>query len=317
MYRLNAPRSLRAVTLLLGLLLPGSLLAGCSSGNGTSTTSSLYAGKSASATKMKLNALTADLQVKTASTGIAATGTLTLTDPTRAVIGHSRLIIATPNCTGTYDPKTGALNLTGSYEYPAGTAHRFTVVGTLPVPPSNRGSLTITVDGTAFGPFIFGDNTAPAGTGSTGTTGTTGTTGQGSLIVSGAAGTTYLVNGGFAGVASASKTIAAFTLNGVAYDGQYNAEVKADKASIGFDLFGLNVTAGDSFDIATSPRPFINGYDGTDAYLADSGTLTVTAVSDTSISFKFTKAHFKAAPGSTPPANQFTLDGSFTAPITQ
>ena len=154
-------------------------------------------------------------------------------------------------------------------------------------------------------------------TGATSTTGTTGTTGQSSLIISSASGTTYLKNGGFTGVAAASKTVAAFTLNGVAYDGQYNADIKSDKASIGLDLFGLNVTAGQSFDIATSKRPFINGYDGSDAYLADSGTLTVTAISDTSITFKFTNAHFKAAPESAiPPANQFTLDGSFTAPIT-
>ena len=304
---------------LLLLLIGALLLAGCGGGNSTPLTS-VYASKSVTATKMTLGSLNADLQVSTAAVGSAATGTLTLTDPTRdvkAAATRSRVIIATPNCTGTYDPKTGALNLTGSYEYPAGTKHTFTVTGTLPVAPSYKGAITITIDGTAYGPFLFGDNTPSSGT-STGNTGTTGTTGggtvtQGGLTISGASGTTDLKNGPFSKPFAAQKYLGA--------NGQYNAGTTDNKVpSFGMDLFDVNLKAGETFDqslgLSGGAKSILNAYDSNGAYIADSGTITVTAVSDASLTLQFTKVHFKAAEGTTPPANQFILDGSVTCPLT-
>ena len=306
----HSGRHLRTVLISLGLLALSGLLMGCGGSGGDSTTpASIYAGKSASAAKMTLGSRIADLQVTTAASGNVATGTLTLTDPSRA----TRLVIATPNCVGTYDPKTGALNMTGAYESPVGTRHTFSIVGTLPVAPSNKGSITVTLDGQAYGPFVFGDNTPATNGGNPGNNGGSGLTISGST-----APTTIVVNGPVTGVATASKFSTPFTINGVQYDGQYNVDITPTGSDVALEIFGLTIPAGQTFDFATPPRVNLTYLFITKnaTYTADSGTLTVRALSASSITVSFTNVHLTPSPGTGAQSGGFLLNGSVTAPVT-
>ena len=141
-----------------------------------------------------------------------------------------------------------------------------------------------------------------------GPTGTTVTTKQSGLTISGATGTSELKNGLLARPFTAQKIVGA--------NGQYTAGTDTTRPILSMDLFDLNLVVGETFDPANAGRCNLNAIDGSGAYDADSGTITVTAVSATSLTLSFTNVHFKAAQGSTPPANQFTLNGSVTAPVT-
>ena len=80
-----------------------------------------------------------------------ASGSLQIDDPSRGVKpAKSRFVIATPSLSGTFDPATGAINLTGSYTL-NGQTIPISIVGTLPTPPSLvGGSLTVTIDGQSY-----------------------------------------------------------------------------------------------------------------------------------------------------------------------
>lgn len=134
---------------------------GCGSGGGTSPTPGLpllsaaassaasFAGRSYASQIALANGEIGNLSLTTAaSNGNTASGTLQIVDPTRGT--KSRLVIATPFLSGTFDPATGAINLTGSYTV-NGQTIPIRIVGTLPPPPSTTGgSLTTTIGGQSY-----------------------------------------------------------------------------------------------------------------------------------------------------------------------
>ena len=145
------------------------ILTGCGSG-GTTVAANLaptaaYAGSTLTSRVALANGQSGDLTLKL-GTGNAATATMTITGP--AARAQSRqtggvIVIATPILSGTYDPSTGALNLTGSYTV-NGQVYNISITGTLPVPPSTTGgSITVTVNGQSY-TSTFGSLTAPTPT---------------------------------------------------------------------------------------------------------------------------------------------------------
>ncbi len=90
------------------------------------------------------NGQTGALSVSTNADG-TATGTLTIDDNM-----PSRVVIATPLLSGTFDPATGAISLTGAYVF-NGQTFPISITGTLPVPPSvTGGTITVTTGGESF-----------------------------------------------------------------------------------------------------------------------------------------------------------------------
>lgn len=283
-------------------------LLGCPSGSESPFT---LAGRSFSATNMTLGALRGNLQLNTAAGGNGATGTLNLIDPTRQANLRTRIVIASPTCNGTYDLTTGAVNLTGSFENPTGTAHNFTVTGTLPtLGNNNQGSITITIDGTAYGPFIFGDNTPGGGNNGGNQTG---------LIISGSsANSPSAVNGVYTGTVGVEKFVQSFTLNGVTYDGQHNVVVFKQGSGFALDIFGLSITNGQSFVLPADRVSFtfleqINT-GGTRLYKATSGTVTVEAISATSMTVVL--SNVKLTGQDTQSTGEFTVNGTLSGNFT-
>ena len=163
-------------------LLAGGLLAvsfifsvvGCGSGSGTGV-SALPVPGAAGSTNSNLAAFVGrtyagqialtDGQIGTVSVVVAAggtaSGTLEINDLTRKATtqaAKSRLIIATPFLSGTFDPATGAINLSGSYTV-NGQVIPISIVGTLPTPPSvTGGSYSVTINGQTFS-STFGSTT--------------------------------------------------------------------------------------------------------------------------------------------------------------
>lgn len=278
------------------------VLVGCTSDNSTFVG---LAGRSFQATNMTLGALKGDLQMNTGAVGNTITGVLTLTDPTRAIHQTTRLVIATPNCNGTYDPVTGAVTLTGSFENPAGTTHNFTIAGTLPTSANNnQGSINITIDGANAGPFVFGDNN-PTGGNNTG------------LVISGStANATSAANGVYTATVGVEKSTQSFTLNGVTYDGQHTIVVFKQGSGFSFDVFGLNVTSGQSFSlpVARLHLSFAEGL-GSKLYVANSGTFKVESLSATSMTVTLTNVKFVADTSATGTTGEFTVNGSVTGTL--
>lgn len=276
-------------------------LGGCSSNDGTTAN---FAGRAYQATNMVLGSLRGDLQINTAAGSNTVSGTLTLTDPTRAVQQPTRLVIATPNCNGTYDPVTGAISLTGSFENPQGTTHNFTVSGSLPTSSNNNhGSINVTIDGVNSGPFIFGDNTS--GSNNTG------------LVISGSsANATSAANGVYTASVGVEKSTQGFTLNGVSYDGQYTTVVFKQGSGFSFDIFGLNVTSGQSFSlpVARLHLSFSEGL-GSKLYVANSGVFKVESLSSNSMTVTLTNVKFVADTSATGTTGEFTVNGSVTGSI--
>jgi hypothetical protein len=216
-------------------------------------------------------------------------------------------VIASPSCNGTYDLTTGAVNLTGSFENPTGTPHNFTITGTLPTPGNNnQGSITINIDGTAYGPFVFGDNTPSGGNNGGNQTG---------LIISGStANSPSAVNGVYTGTIGVEKFVQSFTLNGVTYDGQNNFVVFKQGSGFALDIFGLNVTNGQSFVLPAERVSFtfteqINT-GGTRLFKATSGTVTVEAISATSMTVVLSNIKFTAQ--DTQSTGEFTVNGTLS-----
>lgn len=288
--------------------------AGCTGGGNLLELS----GRVFTASSVSLGANKGELRVTTSAGGNTATGTLTITDPSRAA-APSRLVIASANCNGTYDPSSGALNLSGSYENPTGTTHQFTVVGTLPTLGNNvHGSITITIDGVAYGPFQFGTNSSSTGGGNNNGGNNNGGNNQAGLIVSGSTvDASLLAPGVFTGTAGAEKITQSFTYQGVTYDGQYSIVLFKQGGGFSFDIFGLNVSNGQTFN-ATDARVALTFAGSNKVYRATSGTMTVGSVSSSSITVTFANAKFT---GTTDPVTgatstgEFTVNGSVTAPI--
>lgn len=163
----------RLAPVVLGLLLLPMLIAGCGGGGGsTALLGGSFAGHTYSATGLSLGQFLASLQVTTSATTRTAAGTLAATSiaqPRARRAAAAQSLDGRPNCRGTYDPATGALQLSGQFTEPNGATHTFSISGTLPVPPATAGSLSITLDGVTYGPFLFGDNSGDnSGTGGTG-----------------------------------------------------------------------------------------------------------------------------------------------------
>ncbi|MDQ2687743.1 MAG: hypothetical protein M3Y28_07745 [Armatimonadota bacterium] len=328
MFTLRSRRPLAALAA-LSLLLPLPLLtAGCGGGGGGGAAAPLggnFAGHTYSANNLALGALLGSLQLTTSATSRTALGTLTTTPAAQSAARRAAAaqnLTGIPNCRGTFDPATGAIQLSGTFTEPGGAAHTFSISGTLPIPPATAGTLSITVDGVAYGPFTFGINNASGGTTPPPPTGGTtppppptgGTTQTGLTISASTANDPNLQNGPFNGTASAAKTVAAFTLNGVPYDGQYNVDVNQSGSDISVEIFGLSVTKGQTFS-ATDPRLFGSAFGASGGYASDSGTVQVVDITDQSITLKLTDLHFAATPGGA--SGGFTVNGTFTAPFTK
>ena len=120
-----------------------------------------------------------DGQIGTLTATVAAdntaSGTFEINDPTRKVSPaspaspvKSRLVIATPFLSGTFDPATGAISLSGSYTV-GGQTIPISVIGTLPIPPATSGgSLTTTINGqsytSSFGSTVTNPTPSPSAT---------------------------------------------------------------------------------------------------------------------------------------------------------
>ncbi len=123
-----------------------------------------YAGRSYSGSFTLANGQTGNVTVLTSGTG-AASGRLEIVDPTRKATAKTRIVIATPFLSGTFDPTTGAISLTGSYVDANGQTIPISITGTLPVPPSTTGgSLTVTVNGQSYTTTFGGGTTNPTPT---------------------------------------------------------------------------------------------------------------------------------------------------------
>lgn len=137
--------------------LTGGILAGCGSGGGTApsplyanllgnggTGVTSFAGRSYQSTVALAGGQVGNLTVTTSVSGNAASGTLSIVDPSRSA-AKTRLVIATPFLSGTFDPTTGAIHLSGSYTF-NGQIIPISITGTLPIPPSfTGGSITYVV----------------------------------------------------------------------------------------------------------------------------------------------------------------------------
>ena len=148
--------------------LTGGLLAGCGSGGGTAPSSPLYtnllgnggsgattfAGRSYQSTVALADGQVGNLTVTTSASGNAASGTLSIVDPSRSA-AKTRLVIATPFLSGTFDPTTGAIHLTGAYTV-NGQTFPISITGTLPVPPSFTGGSVTYVVGSQTYTSTFG-----------------------------------------------------------------------------------------------------------------------------------------------------------------
>ncbi len=159
----------------------------------------------------------------------------------------------------------------------------------------------------SVGTFTLNVNNTTSGNNNSGGTTTAG------LTISGSTGNTAILkNGAFNGTAGASKTVGAFTLNGKTYDGQYNVDYTATGASFGIDIFGLNLSAGDVFQV-TDPRISLNYLEtAIGRFDADSGAITIESISAGQIVVSLTNVHFT---GAAPAAGAFTVSGKITAPI--
>lgn len=131
-------------------------VSGCGSGGGVSPTpglptlasltaaSSSFAGRSYASQIALANGQVGNLNVAIAANNTVS-GTLQIVDPSRAA--KTRLVIAMPFLSGTFDPATGAINLSGSYSL-NGQTIPISITGTLPTPPSlSGGSVTISING--------------------------------------------------------------------------------------------------------------------------------------------------------------------------
>ncbi len=145
---------------------------GCGSGGGTSpapgyptglAVSSLYSGKAYTGQVSLENGQVGNVSVTVS--GTTASGTLEIVDPSRKATAKSRIVIATPFLSGTFDPLTGAINLSGSYTGPNGQTVTLSITGTLPVPPSTTGgSVTVTLNGQSYTTTFGGNGTNPTPT---------------------------------------------------------------------------------------------------------------------------------------------------------
>ena len=103
-----------------------------------------FAGRSYASAVTLANGQTGALLVSTNADG-TATGTFTIDDG-----APSRVVIATPLLSGTFDPVTGAFNLSGAYVF-NGQNIPISITGTLPVPPSvTGGTITVTTGGESY-----------------------------------------------------------------------------------------------------------------------------------------------------------------------
>ena len=155
-----------AIGLAASLLTAGATLlsGGCGSGGrtisliGTGSGSASYFGETYASSIALAGGQRGDLTMQVHADG-TATGTLTIVAPAASERGRHAtaktraagdIVIATPTLSGTFNPTTGAISLTGSYTV-GGRVIPISLTGTLPVPPSlTGGSLTLTVDGQTY-----------------------------------------------------------------------------------------------------------------------------------------------------------------------
>lgn len=103
-----------------------------------------FGGRSYESTVRLANGQTGALRLSTNPNG-TATGTFAIDDGVT-----SRLVIATPLLSGTFDPVTGGFNLSGAYAF-NGQNFPISLSGTLPIPPSQTGgAITVVVNGETY-----------------------------------------------------------------------------------------------------------------------------------------------------------------------
>lgn len=278
-----------ACSVALALPLAGGLLSGCGSGSDGTTGfvqggggGANFGSRSYTANAVTLRGdqalagKTATLALTTDATG-GASGTLTIDDPAST----TRVVIATPAVSGSYDPQTGALSLSGSFTI-NGVAYPFNISGTLP-PAGGAGSLTYNINGETYSTsFVI-----PAGGGGGGTTG--GTTGGqtqngsfegtinnngganvsgGGVSIASAAGGTF-TNGGALGVSFVQNTGAGAKNLSVTSLGSVNV---GQDITVGPDTIAViyNETSVNTSTFATTIKYFM-GVGGTVKVLSASG----------------------------------------------
>lgn len=133
-----------------------------------------------------------------------------------------------------------------------------------------------------------------------------------SLVISGlTANTTIARNGPFVGTVQVDK-----------FGDQYSFAIVNDlKASplteFSGDIFVANATVGQTVDLTNAGAGNVAYQEkGTLFYIATSGTETFDAVSSTSVTISFHNVRFQAQTPSTGSTGEFTLNGTFTAPVT-
>lgn len=150
------------------------LTSGLGSGNNGGGDDSAFTGRSYTSTLDLNDGQKGTLDMTVAADGTAS-GTLKIEDPSRAAV--SRLVIATPIVSGTVDPDTGAINLTGGYTL-NGRDFPISITGTLP--NTSGGAVTGGTLNLNLGGFTYTSNWTVKVSGSTGGPGS-GSTGSGNI----------------------------------------------------------------------------------------------------------------------------------------
>ena len=124
-------------------------LAGCGGGSVSSIQSGAqlsFAGRSYASVLTLAAGQTGTLALSTSTDGTVS-GTFSIDDSNVAAGQRSRLVIATPLLSGTFNPVTGAFNLSGAYIF-NGRSIPISVQGIFPIPPATTGgSITVTTEG--------------------------------------------------------------------------------------------------------------------------------------------------------------------------
>ena len=145
----------------------------------------------------------------------------------------------------------------------------------------------------------------------------TGVTLSDGLVVSESTANTTTQNGPFTGTAFAVKYPASD-----AGAGQVNVGIGMPDHSIEFncDIFKLTVAAGTTFDVATSKEIHCSFLENGKLFMADTGSLVVSTLSDTEAKIGLVNVHYSAVPPFMPsdptPTGAFVVNGSISSPIT-
>ncbi len=145
---------------------------------------------------------------------------------------------------------------------------------------------------------------------------------NGLLVSANTANTTLLTTGPFAGPLRGQSYTQSVTFNGTTYNGEeYGAIGLTNSSKLVVLLFGLPVTAGQSYDFSTANNQNVFYEEGSLLYYAATGKLTVNSITATTMTVTFSNATFQAITSNngnpTGATGSFTLNGAVTYPLNQ